>query len=101
MTLQAATRLAAELRVDGVVAARVKYGHEYGWGVSGWADIGAGSDSSSYQLMGILSYRFKNNIRVFGGYRLYNLDYEGVSGGNKFELDLDYHGPMLGVSYRF
>ncbi len=87
--------------VDGVVAARVQYGHENGWGVSAWADIGDGSDSSSYQLAGIVSYRFKNNIRVFGGYRLYHLEFTGDSGGRRFDLDLDYTGPMIGVAYRF
>jgi len=87
--------------VDGVIAARVQYGHDNGWGVSAWADIGDGSDSSSYQLMGIVSYRFKNNIKVYGGYRLYNLEFTGDSGGRRFDLDLDYTGPMIGVAYRF
>lgn len=87
--------------VDGVVAARVQYGHENGWGISAWADIGDGSDSSSFQLAAIVSYLFKNNIRVFGGYRQYSFEYTGDSGGRRFELDLDYSGPMFGVSYRF
>ena len=96
-----ASRKRDEDWVDGVVAVRVQYGHENGWGVSAWADIGDGSDSSSYQLMGIVSYRFKNNIRVFGGYRQYSFEYTVVSGGRRFDLDLDYTGPMLGVAYRF
>jgi hypothetical protein len=87
--------------VDGVIGARVQYGHNNGWGVSAWADIGEGSDSSSYQLACFVSYRFKNNIRVFGVYRQYSFEYSGVSGANRFELDLDYSGPMLGASYRF
>ena len=96
-----ASRNAEEDWVDGVVAARVQYGHENGWGVSAWADIGDGSDSSSYQLMGIVSYRFKNNIRVLGGYRLYHLEYTSDIGGRRFDVDLDYTGPVIGVSYRF
>ncbi len=96
-----ASRNPSEDWVDGVVAIRVQYGHENGWGVSAWADIGDGSDSSSYQLMGIVSYRFKNNIRVFGGYRQYSFEYTGDSGGRRFDLDLDYTGPMIGVSYSF
>jgi len=87
--------------VDGVVAARVQYGHENGWGVSAWADIGDASDSSSYQLMGIVSYHFKNNIRVYGGYRLYHFEYTGDHEGRRFDVDLDYTGPMIGVAYRF
>jgi len=87
--------------VDGVIAARVQYGYDNGWGVSAWADIGDGSDSSSFQLAGFVSYRFKNNIRVIGGYRLYHIENTGDSGGRRFDLDLDYTGPLLGVSYRF
>ena len=96
-----ASRNPSEDWVDGVIAARVQYGHDNGWGVSALADIGDGSDSSSFQLVGIVSYRFKNNIRVYGGYRQYSLEYTGVSGGRRFDLDLDYTGPMFGVSYRF
>jgi len=83
--------------VDGVVAARVRYGQEVGWGVSAWADIGEGADSSSYQLAGTLSYKFDNNIKVFAGYRYYHFEYERGRRG----IDLDYSGPILGVSYRF
>ena len=96
-----ASRNPSEDWVDGVIGARVQYGHNNGWGVSALADVCDGSDSSSYQLMGIVSYRFKNNIRVFGGYRLYNLEYTGDTGGRRFDVDLDYTGPMFGVSYRF
>ena len=96
-----ASRNAEEDWVDGVVAARVQYGHENGWGVSAWADIGDASDSSSYQLMGIVSYHFKNNIRVYGGYRLYHFEYTGDHEGRRFDVDLDYTGPMIGVAYRF
>ena len=96
-----ASRNPSEDWVDGVIGARVQYGHNNGWGVSAWADIGDGSDSSSYQLACVVSYRFKNNIRVFGGYRQYSFEYTVVSGGRRFDLDLDYTGPMFGVSYRF
>ncbi len=96
-----ASRNPSESWVDGVIGVRGQYRHNNGWGVSGWADIGDGSDSSSYQLMGIVSYRFKNNIRVFGGYRFLNLEHDGDSRGRVYELDLDYSGPMLGVAYRF
>ncbi len=96
-----ASRKPDEDWVDGVIGARVQYGHNNGWGVSAWADIGDGSDSSSYQLACFVSYRFKNNIRVFGGYRQFSFEYTVVSGGRRFDLDLDYTGPMLGVSYRF
>jgi hypothetical protein len=36
-----------------------------------------------------------------GGYRQYSFEYTGDSGGRRFDLDLDYSGPKLGVAYRF
>jgi len=96
-----ASRNPDEEWLDGVIAVRLQYGQENGWATSLWADIGDGSDSSSYQLAGFVSYLFKNNIRVLGGYRLYHIEYIGESGGRRFDLDLDYTGPMIGVAYRF
>jgi opacity protein-like surface antigen len=83
--------------VDGVIAVRGEYSHKNGWGLMGWADIGEGSDSSSYQLYGGVNYTFKNNMRFHAGYRLVNFDYDG----NRFEYDLDYTGPQIGLSYKF
>jgi hypothetical protein len=86
---------------DGVVGVRAQYGGDRGWGLSGWADIGEGSDSSSYQLAGFANYRFDNNIRLFGGYRHYHFEFEDGAGSSRIGLDLDFSGPMLGLSYRF
>lgn len=87
--------------VDGVVGLRAQYEHSNGWGISGLADIGKGSDSTTYQLIGLVNYRFKNNVRLFGGFRQYSFDYESDSGAFRFGLDADYSGPLMGVSYRF
>lgn len=86
---------------DGVIAVRTQYGLNNGWGASGWADIGKGSDSSSYQLAGFVNYRFDNNFRLFGGYRYLDFEHEVGSGASRVELDLNFSGPMLGVTYRF
>ena len=67
----------------------------------GSTDIGEGSDSSSYQLAGFANYRFDNNIRLFGGYRHYHFEFEDGAGSSRIGLDLDFSGPMLGLSYRF
>ena len=79
----------------------MQYGQATGWGVSGWADIGEGADSSSYQLAGFVSYSFENGARLFGGYRQYSFEYEIGSGASLLRLDLDFKGPMMGVTYRF
>ena len=86
---------------DAVVGVRVHYSNNNGWGFNGWADIGEGSDSSSYQLAGFVNYKFDNNIKLFGGYRHLDFEFEDGSSTSLFDIDLDYSGPMLGVSYSF
>ena len=96
-----ASRNRSEDWADGVVGIRAQYGGSRGWGARGWADVGQGRDSSSYQLAGFVNYRFENKVNVFGGYRHLHFEYEDTKGANPIKLDLDYSGPMLGVSYRF
>jgi outer membrane receptor protein involved in Fe transport len=83
--------------VDGVIAVRVEYSHNNGWGLMGWADMGEGSDSRSHQLYGGLNYTFNNNIKFHAGYRLLNFNYDEKN----FEYDLDYTGPNVGLSFEF
>ncbi len=85
---------------DAVLALRLQYGGRKGWGGTFWVDVGDGSDSSSEQVMALVSYRGDSNWQFFGGYRYLNLEYETGSGTSRFGVDLDYTGPMLGVSYR-
>lgn len=85
---------------DTVLALRLQYGGDKGWGSSFWVDVGDGSDSSSKQFMALATYRDDGNWRFFGGYRYYNLKYETGSGSSEFDVDLDYTGPLFGASYR-
>lgn len=87
--------------VDGVVGLRAQYKNDNGWGASGWVDLGLGDDSHSVQAIGVVSHTFDNNIRLFGGYRYLNLNYETGSGSSNFELDAHFHGPMIGLAYKF
>ncbi len=95
-----ASRDQTEYWVDGVVAVRVEYGrHEKGWGSSFWLDVGEGEDSNTEQAMAFVTYTSGSAWQFYGGYRYINLDYDNGSGGSKFEIDFDYHGPMFGVTY--
>jgi len=94
---RAASRNVGADTVDGVIALRLEYSHNKRWGLAGWADMGDGSDSRSYQLFGGINYTFKNNIRIHAGYRLVHFDYNG----NRFDYHLDYTGPQIGLSYKF
>ena len=56
--------------------------------------------------MGTIGYRFslfsaKNNARVAGGYRAIYQDYKDGSGDDKFEWDVTFHGPILGLVIKF
>ena len=81
---------------DTVFALRLQYGGRKGWGSMFWVDVGDGSDSSSEQFVALANYRGDGHWRYFAGYRYLNLEYET----SKFEIDLDYSGPMFGASYR-
>ena len=96
-----ASRQRDENWIDGVIGVRGSYDFGNGWAASGWADVGIGDDSSSYQLIANASYTFANKIKVFGGYRLYHFEYNSAPGPTFFDIDADYAGPMIGVSYNF
>lgn len=96
-----ASRNRREEWTDGVVGLRAQYDHNNGWGTTVWADIGEGPDSHSYQVAGLVGYKFENNVKLFGGYRLYHAEYDQGTGVSRFGIDTDSSGPMLGVSYRF
>jgi len=51
--------------------------------------------------MGLVNYKYENNVKLFGGYRHYHFEYKDGSGTSRFEIDADYSGPMFGVTYRF
>jgi hypothetical protein len=85
---------------DAVLALRLQHSGRKGWGSMFWLDVGDGSDSSSKQFLALATYQNDTNWRFYGGYRYLNLEYETGSGLSKFAIDLDYTGPMFGVSYR-
>ena len=85
---------------DTVLALRLQYGGDKGWGSSFWIDVGDGSDSNSKQFMALASFRGDSNWRFIGGYRYLNLEYETGSGTSTFDIDLDYSGPLFAASYR-
>ena len=86
---------------DYVVGLRFQSDYRNGWGSTVWADLGEGSDSSSYQLLAMVNYQGSSNWKFYGGYRVLSLDYDNGSGDSTFAIDLDYSGPMAGVTYVF
>jgi hypothetical protein len=86
--------------LDAVIGVRFQNDFRNGWGSIVWLDVGDGSDSSSYQALAMANYT-SNAWKFFGGWRVLHLEYDTGSGTSKFAVDLDYNGPMAGVSYRF
>jgi opacity protein-like surface antigen len=85
---------------DAVIGVRIRNTYQNGWGSTVWIDAGEGSDSSSYQLMAFVGYQKSDSWKLFGGYRYLHYEYEKGSGTSRFGVDLDYSGPMFGVSYQ-
>lgn len=81
---------------DGTVGGRVR-GQFGKWGLTGQADSGWGSDTSSWQAQGLVEYDLSSRWRLMGGYRY--LHFENDKG--KRDVDLDLKGPLFGFTYRF
>ena len=97
----ASDREGDEQWVDGIFGFRAEYRANARWSLSGWADYGLGTDSHSYQLASFVNYQFHNGLMLSGGYRQYHMHYTTGSGSSRLEFDLDYTGPMVGLTYTF
>lgn len=86
-----------ETWIDPVGGIRVHANLGNGFGISGYADIGAGSSRLTWQLRGTIDYAFNQNWSASIGYRHLAVDYR--RGG--FVYDTSLSGPIAGVSYRF
>ena len=67
------------------------------------ADIGGfdiGSDLS-WQLAGYLSFQASDATSIVVGYRLLDIEYDEGSGADRFELDAQLRGPVIGAIFTF
>lgn len=62
--------------------------------------IGEGSNLSWNLLAGI-DYQLSKNMYLKAGYRIYDIDYDSGSGTTEFGLDVQFRGPILGLTYSF
>lgn len=93
---------------DPLIGARAFFDLSERWTLSLNGNVGGfgvGSDFT-WGAMGTIGYRFslfsaKNNARVAGGYRAIYQDYKDGSGDDKFEWDVTFHGPILGLVIKF
>jgi opacity protein-like surface antigen len=82
---------------DGFVGGRVLYRPTDHWSIMGYADVGAGSDDVSWQVIAGGGYEFKKLVALRFGYRYISFDYHR----GQLVYDMAIAGPYLGVGFRF
>lgn len=69
--------------------ARGEYGYE-------------GSDNTSFQVIGMFDYRYRDWGSAFFGYRYLDIDYDNRSSGlDQYGFDGDQQGPLIGLNFYF
>ncbi|GKS59334.1 hypothetical protein YTPLAS18_28610 [Nitrospira sp.] len=84
--------------VDGLGGLRARVKIWRGLYASGTAVVGGGGSDILVDVLGGLGYAFTEHISIFAGYRYIKVDYEKTSG---FIWDVEYQGPLAGVSFTF
>ncbi len=82
---------------DAYVGARVQYPIADRWTLTGYADAGGSSGSSTWQAAVGASYDYSKDIAFRFGYRALNLDYNK----DGFLFDATMSGPYLAAAFRF
>lgn len=88
-----------EIWFDPIIGIRGRANLGGGIFVSGYFDFGGYGVGSelTWQVYGGLGYELSNSWSVFAGYRYLSVEYDR----DGFLYDIDQHGPMTGVTYRF
>jgi hypothetical protein len=89
--------------VDPVIGAISEIPLAERWSLGLRGDIGGFGVGSTFawQAMVTVRWQMKDSIRVIGGYRYMNMDYENGSGARLFKYDMSMSGPGLGAAFTF
>jgi hypothetical protein len=89
--------------LDPFFGARYMWNFAEKWVSSFRGDIGGFGIGSEFTWQTFAAVDFKpwKHVSIFGGYRALGQDYETGNRFNKFEYDVIYHGPLLGVMVHF
>ncbi|MDP3269909.1 MAG: hypothetical protein Q8M40_12805 [Legionella sp.] len=89
---------------DAIAGTRLNYNVTSAFNVEGAADYGQGSHSHSYNFTALLGYQsphhFKNT-RFYLGYRFLHQNYHHGTGLRYYEWNMNIHGPVAGMLFRF
>ena len=67
-------------------------------GLVGGFDIGEASDLI-YGFDVLYGRRLSESRTLYLGYRYLSIDYDEGSGANRFEIDIDIQGPIVGLAF--
>jgi hypothetical protein len=83
--------------VDPLVAARMRVAFNENWFGTLAADVGATSDTRTYNVLATVDYQMNENWVFRGGWRYLRARWDTDYGRNR----LEFSGPILGATYRF
>jgi opacity protein-like surface antigen len=85
---------------DPIIGVKGRYPLSERWSVTGFGDIGgfgiSGASDLTWQAYTGVNYAFSEQFAGNLGYRYMSIDYD-----DEITLDIDIHGPVLGLTYRF
>ena len=84
--------------VDGLGGLRARVNIWRGLYAGATTVAGGGGSDIVVDVVGGLGYAFTKHISIFAGYRYVKVDYEKKSG---FIWDVEYQGPLVGMSFTF
>jgi len=98
-----ATRSAGpnETWVDGFAGARCELAFNEAFSLSARADIGTGMSDLTWNILAMADYKFNRHISVFAGWRWLSDDYSTGSGRDRFEYNIEFSGPFVGMKIMF
>ena len=89
--------------LDPFVGGRWSWNFAEDWSLVARGDIGGfgiGSDLS-WQAVGLVEWQPFKYVSFLAGYRALDVDYEDGSGNDYLKFDATFHGPMLGLNFKW
>lgn len=73
------------------------------WSMNLYGDIGGFGVGSDFAWQGLVTFRwqFSERAGAVAAYRHMDVDYESGSGSGRFEYDMSFSGPALGIVFTF
>lgn len=90
-----------EAWVDGFAGARCELAFNDAFSLSARADIGTGMSDLTWNILTMANYNFNRNFALFAGWRWLSDDYKKGSGPDRFEYDIQFSGPFVGLKIMF